>query len=518
MTNGDPALIAVDWGTSRLRARLLGADGAVRAEAESDDGIARVAAGGHEAAFERLVAAWPKVPAIMAGMIGSRQGWREAAYLPCPAATGALADQIVRFTTSTGRTVAIVPGVMLKSPARDGDVMRGEETQIVGLIDSEPGFDGVAILPGTHSKWVTIAGGAIVTFQTFLTGELFDLLAHQSFLRHSVAASAGDLDASPDFALAVRRTAEEGLPFLSAIFSVRARALLDGVAPEPNLAYLSGLTIGGEIAAAQASGTRHWRKAGPHRRRNLARPGLCAGAGDHRRRSRRARWKRAGARRPGSSGADHRIPPRSGKERRVTDIFHGHRPLIAILRGIAPKEAGATLEALVDAGIGLIEVPLNSPEPLASIRIMADAADDRARVGAGTVLTAAEVEAVAAAGGQLIVSPNCDPSVIRKTRSAGLGSFPGVFTATEALAAIAAGAHALKFFPADLLGPERHQGDSRCSSQIDSAARGRRRRPHEYRRLSQGRHRRLRHRIERLQTRDERRRGRQAGARPCRGV
>ena len=389
----------------------------------------------------------------MAGMIGSRQGWREAAYLPCPAATGALADQIVRFATSTGRTVAIVPGVMLKSPARDGDVMRGEETQIVGLIDSEPGFDGVAILPGTHSKWVTIAGGAIVTFQTFLTGELFDLLAHQSFLRHSVAASAGDLDASPDFALAVRRTAEEGLPFLSAIFSVRARALLDGVAPEPNLAYLSGLMIGGEIAAAQASG--HVTGGKPVRivgatslARAYARALAIAGV-----EAERARWKRAGARRPGSSGADHRIPPRSGKERRVTDIFHGHRPLIAILRGIAPKEAGATLEALVDAGIGLIEVPLNSPEPLASIRIMADAADDRARVGAGTVLTAADVEAVAAAGGQLIVSPNCDPAVIRKTRSAGLGSFPGVFTATEALAAIAAGAHALKFFPADLLGP-----------------------------------------------------------------
>ncbi len=244
----------MDWGTSRLRARLLDAAGRVLAEADSDDGIARVAAGGHEAAFEHLVGAWPKVPAIMAGMIGSRQGWREAAYLPCPAATGALAESVVRFDTASGRPVAIIPGIMLKSAARDGDVMRGEETQIVGLIDGEPAFDGVAILPGTHSKWVTIADSTVMDFQTYLTGELFDLLAHQSFLRHSVAADGGELADAPDFALAVRRTTEEALPFLSAIFSVRARALLGSVKPADNLAYLSGLVIGGEIAAAQASG------------------------------------------------------------------------------------------------------------------------------------------------------------------------------------------------------------------------------------------------------------------------
>jgi len=134
-------------------------------------------------------------------------------------------------------------------------------------------------------------------------------------------------------------------------------------------------------------------------------------------------------------------------------IFAGFRPLIAILRGITPAETEAVLEALIDAGIGLIEVPLNSPQPLASIRIMADAARGRARVGAGTVLTADDVRRVAEAGGQLIVSPNRDDSVIRATKEAGLDSYPGVFTATEALGALAAGADALKFFPADVLGP-----------------------------------------------------------------
>jgi 2-dehydro-3-deoxygalactonokinase len=133
-------------------------------------------------------------------------------------------------------------------------VIRGEETQVAGLIDREPGFYGLAILPGTHSKWVSVAAGGIDDFQTYLTGEMFELLSRHSFLRHSVAESGRDLSTMPDFALGVRRTAKEGLPFLTAIFSVRARQLLDGVSREDNLAYLSGLVIGGEIAAALATG------------------------------------------------------------------------------------------------------------------------------------------------------------------------------------------------------------------------------------------------------------------------
>jgi len=135
-------------------------------------------------------------------------------------------------------------------------------------------------------------------------------------------------------------------------------------------------------------------------------------------------------------------------------VFAGHRPLVAILRGLDPVDAKPMLEALIAAGIGLVEVPLNSPDPLTSIRAMATEARGRARIGAGTVLTAAEVAAVKAAGGQMIVSPNRDDAVIKAAKAAGLDSYPGVFTATEALGAIAAGADALKLFPADILGPK----------------------------------------------------------------
>jgi 2-dehydro-3-deoxyphosphogalactonate aldolase len=130
-----------------------------------------------------------------------------------------------------------------------------------------------------------------------------------------------------------------------------------------------------------------------------------------------------------------------------------HRHIIAILRGIKPDEAVAVCETLARAGITLIEVPLNSPRPFESIRDAAAALGGKASIGAGTVLSEREGEAVADVGGAFVVSPDCNEAVIARTLARGLRSYPGVFSPTEAFRAIRAGAHGLKIFPAELVGP-----------------------------------------------------------------
>lgn len=130
-----------------------------------------------------------------------------------------------------------------------------------------------------------------------------------------------------------------------------------------------------------------------------------------------------------------------------------HRHLVAILRGIAPHEVVSACEALVGAGIGMIEVPLNSPQPLESIARAAKAFSGRAAIGAGTVLTPEEADAVADAGGTFVVSPDTNRAVIERTRARGMASYPGIFSPSDAFEAVRAGATGLKFFPAEVLGP-----------------------------------------------------------------
>ena len=241
-----PAWIAVDWGTSHLRAWAMSANGTVLAQASSDRGMGRLDRAGFEPALLALVGPWLQgsTPVIACGMVGSRQGWVEAPYAatPCPPQGGSFA----RAQSDDPRlAVHVIPGIKQLHPA---DVMRGEETQIAGYLAQNKGWDGVICLPGTHTKWAHISAGEIVSFQTFMTGELFATLATQTVLRHSIAADGWD-DAAFDTGLADAYGRPEKLA--GRLFSLRAEGLLHDLPGAAARARLSGLLIGAELAAAK---------------------------------------------------------------------------------------------------------------------------------------------------------------------------------------------------------------------------------------------------------------------------
>lgn len=233
-------LIAVDWGTSRFRAYRLDAAGAVLERVAAEDGMASVPPGGFAGVLERHCGAWmreaPAAPVLMAGMVGSRNGWAEAAYAACPASPASVAASLLAVT----ERVSIVPGVIARGPGGP-DVMRGEETLVFGADVA----DGLVCLPGTHSKWARVEAGAIADFATFMTGESYALYRNQSLLGR-LAAEPEDLTGFDDGLEAAR--APGGV--LNRLFQARAR-VLDGVMDGPAVGpYLSGLLIGTEIEGA----------------------------------------------------------------------------------------------------------------------------------------------------------------------------------------------------------------------------------------------------------------------------
>ena len=235
--------IAVDWGTSNMRAWALSADNKVLAHGESPKGMGQLSPSEFEPALLEVVEKWldsERVTPVMAcGMVGARQGWIEAEYAITP--TPPVAARPTRAPATDKRiAVFILPGVSQSAPP---DVMRGEETQIAGYIASQ-GDNAILCLPGTHSKWVDIADGRIARFRTAMTGEVFALLAEKSVLRHSVGTNEWNDDA---FAAGVW-AGLEAPDILTRLFSIRAASLLEGASPQVSRARLSGLLIGAELA------------------------------------------------------------------------------------------------------------------------------------------------------------------------------------------------------------------------------------------------------------------------------
>ena len=246
----EAAFIAGDWGTSRLRLYLCDRAGNVLARGAGEGASVPDCAG----RFAAAVAPWDQahgvLPAVLAGMVGSSIGWREVPYLKCPAKPSAIADAALRFEAA-GRAIAILPGLSCRGKTGAPDVLRGEETQILGALRLHPELTKgrhLLCLPGTHTKWVAVSDGAVSQFQTALSGELFELLS-----RHSVLArDSGDVDGqSPAFALGLE-SARQKADLLHMLFSARSRAVTGDMAKEDAASYLSGLVLGKDVATALA--------------------------------------------------------------------------------------------------------------------------------------------------------------------------------------------------------------------------------------------------------------------------
>ncbi|GHA45243.1 2-keto-3-deoxy-galactonokinase [Amylibacter ulvae] len=243
-----PDWIAVDWGTSNLRAWAVSKSGRALDMLRSSDGMGGLNRDEFEPALRKLIAPWVaggKTTIVACGMVGSRQGWIEASYATVPCKP--LPDGMIKAPTANDDlSIYIVPGIRQNNPS---DVMRGEETQIAGFIATNPDWDGVICLPGSHTKWVHISAGEVVSFQTFMTGEMFDALSQNTVLRHSIADTGWDDDA---FHAALSDSISKPERIAARLFSLRADGLLTGQSPQIARARLSGLLIGAELAAARA--------------------------------------------------------------------------------------------------------------------------------------------------------------------------------------------------------------------------------------------------------------------------
>ena len=263
-------MIAIDWGTSSLRAYRLAADGTVLAQRHAALGLLACRGRFAEVLAQQLDG-WDEPLVLMAGMIGSRNGWQEVAYAACPAGVADIAAGLHELPPDAlpGRRLLIVPGLSHRAAGEAPEVMRGEETQIVGLMDTlagaATGADAVhrLCLPGTHSKWVQVANGRITAFRTAMTGELYALMRQHSLLAALMPPQAEDRDDAEAFERGVVDSARAG-GLSHHLFGVRTLGLFGALQPAAAASYLSGLLIGHElramwpsVAAGRAAGPVH---------------------------------------------------------------------------------------------------------------------------------------------------------------------------------------------------------------------------------------------------------------------
>lgn len=244
----DIAFVAVDWGTTHFRAWSVDRAGALLGERHTDHGMGTLQPADYSAILaDQLthLGTAPDVPVVICGMAGARQGWREATYLSTPCAVDALADGAITFEDQ-GRTIAILPGIAQRD--RDTpDVMRSEETQVLGLIN-QGHTDAEICMPGTHTKWVRVKNRTITGFHTAMVGDLFSALKNQTILKHSV--TNGTVSADSDaFADGVRLALSAPHKVLPSLFQLRASGLLFDATPDDVVSRLSGMLIGLDITA-----------------------------------------------------------------------------------------------------------------------------------------------------------------------------------------------------------------------------------------------------------------------------
>lgn len=242
------AFVVVDWGTSSFRGWLMSVDGAALAESRGGEGMLHCAAAGFAPVLRDHLAklgASAGAPVLICGMAGARQGWAEAPYLETPTRLDALHEGAIRIDAPGD--IRILPGIA-QARADRPDVMRGEETQLLGV--TEPDFTGLVCIPGTHSKWIRIDAGHVVEFSTYMTGELFSVISQHSILAHAVE-TAGPLpvDSQP-FRDGLSMALARPTALTASLFRLRASQLLGFEQRADGAARLSGLLIGTELADA----------------------------------------------------------------------------------------------------------------------------------------------------------------------------------------------------------------------------------------------------------------------------